>query len=253
MKIIVNGAGGRMGQALCAIIENSGKHTVAARCSIEFTTDAKQGVYASLADYQGEADMIIDFSHHTATAQITAYAKARQLPVVIATTGQTDEELAMIRDTAKAVPVFYSQNMSLGVALLSCLAKIVTKAMPDSDIEIIEKHHNQKLDVPSGTAILLADSIRSVREDSEILVGRHENGKRTKKEIGIHSLRMGGEIGTHEIIFAMGSQVITIKHEAENRGLFAEGAVSAAEFLVSQPKGFYNMDNFLELCYISLQ
>ncbi len=246
MKIIVNGAGGRMGQALCSVIANGGKHTVVAKCSIEFTADPQQGIYTSLADYQGDADMIIDFSHHTATAQVIAYAKARQLPVVIATTGQTEEELALIRAAAADVPVFYSQNMSLGVALLSCLAKIVTKAMPDSDIEIIEKHHNQKLDVPSGTAILLADSIKSVREDSEIVVGRHENGKRRKQEIGIHSLRMGGEVGTHEIIFAMGSQVITIKHEAENRSLFAEGAVSAAEFLVGQSAGFYNMDNILE-------
>lgn len=246
MKIIINGAGGRMGKALTAVIENTEKHTIAAKCSIEFQTDAAQGIYQSLEEFAGEADCIIDFSHHSATKYITDYAVKRNLPIVIATTGQSEQELSIIKQTAEKIPVFYSQNMSLGVALLSCLAKITAKALPDADIEIIEKHHNQKLDVPSGTAILLADSIKSVREESEYLIGRHENGKRTKKEIGIHSIRMGGEIGTHEIIFALGSQVITIKHEAENRNLFAEGAVSAAEFLAKQDAGFYNMDNILE-------
>lgn len=246
MKIIINGAGGRMGKALCSVIENSEKHTVCAKCSIEFETDEANGIFQSLELFSGDADCIIDFSHHTATKDITDYAVRRNLPLVIATTGQTEQELSLIKQTAEKIPVFYSQNMSLGVALLSCLAKITAKAMPDADIEIIEKHHNQKLDVPSGTAILLADSIKSVRSDSEYLVGRHENGKRTKKEIGIHSIRMGGEIGTHEIIFALGSQVITIKHEAENRNLFAEGAVTAAEFLSNQEAGFYNMDNILE-------
>lgn len=246
MKIIVNGAGGRMGTALLAVIENSSKHTAVAKCSIEFQTDESKGIYQSLDEFSGEADCIIDFSHHSATKDITDYAVKRNIPVVIATTGQTEQELSIIKQTAEKIPVFYSQNMSLGVALLSCLAKITAKALPDADIEIIEKHHNQKLDVPSGTAILLADSIKSVRQESEYLIGRHENGKRTKNEIGIHSIRMGGEIGTHEIIFALGSQVITIKHEAENRNLFAEGAVTAAEFLAKQEIGFYNMDNILE-------
>ena len=112
--------------------------------------------------------------------------------------------------------------------------------------EIIEKHHNRKLDVPSGTALLLADSIRSVKDECEYNIGRHENGKRTKTEIGIHAVRMGNEVGTHEVIFATNSQVITLKHEAENRGLFAEGAVTAAEFLIGKEAGYYNMDDILE-------
>ncbi len=245
MKIIVNGAGGRMGQALLSILQNSDKHTVVA-CSIEFQEDKESNIFNDITHCPTNADCIIDFSHHSATESILSFAKENHIPVVIATTGQTDDELSMIKKASEALPVFYSQNMSLGVALLSCLSKIVTKAMPDADIEIIEKHHNQKLDVPSGTAILLANGIRDVREDSEVLVGRHENGKRTKNEIGIHSIRMGGEVGTHEIIFATNSQVITIKHEAENRALFAEGAVTAAEFLVKQENGFYNMDNILD-------
>ncbi len=246
MRIIINGAGGRMGKALSDIILSGEKHTVAAYCSMEFDTDSEKNIYKNIDEFQGEADCIIDFSNHAATEDVVTYAIKRNLPVVIATTGQTEEEKAMIMSASEKVPVFYSQNMSLGVALLSCLAKITAKAFPDADIEILEKHHNQKLDVPSGTAILLADSIKTVKTDAEYVIGRSGYGKRDKKEIGIHSLRMGNEVGTHEIVFAMGSQVITLKHEAENRSLFADGAVSAAEFLVNQEPGFYNMDNIFE-------
>ncbi len=245
MKIIVNGAGGRMGKTLCDLIGKSKKHSLAAAVSMEFETDSEKGIYKSLDEFSGQADMLIDFSNHSATYDVTSYALKKCMPVVIATTGQSEEEMSLIRSASAEVPVFYSQNMSLGVAVLSCLAKIAAKAFPDCDVEIIEKHHNQKLDVPSGTAILLADAIKTVRTDAEYNIGRHEYGKRTKNEIGIHSLRMGGEVGTHEIIFAMGSQVITLKHEAENRSLFAEGAISAAEYLVSQDAGFYNMDSIL--------
>ena len=246
MRLIINGAGGRMGQTLLSLIESSDKYTLAASCSMEFDTDAANNIYKNISEFEGEADCIIDFSNHLATKDVTEYAVKRNLPLVIATTGQTADELSLIREASGSVPLFYSQNMSLGVAVLSCLAKITAKAFPDADIEIIEKHHNQKLDVPSGTAILLADSIKSVKDDCEYNIGRHEYGKRKKNEIGIHAIRMGGEVGTHEIIFAMGSQVLTLKHEAENRSLFAEGALSAADFLVKQEAGFYNMDNILD-------
>lgn len=246
MKITVNGAGGRMGQVLCDLIEKSEKYTLAAKVSAEFETDKENFIFKNISEFSGESDMIIDFSHHSATKDICTYAREKNLPIIIATTGHTEEEIAIINETANFVPLFKSGNMSLGVALVSCLAKIAAKAFPDADIEIIEKHHNQKLDVPSGTALLLADAIKSTREDLTYNIGRHENGKRQKNEIGIHSLRMGGEVGTHEIIFAMGSQVITLKHEAENRSLFAEGALSAADFLITKEAGLYNMDDILE-------
>ena len=246
MKIIVNGAGGAMGRVLCSIIESSEKHEAVALCSLEFTTDKENRIYQSINEYEGEADCIIDFSHHSATEAVTEYAVKRNLPLVVATTGQTDEEKAMIKNASEKIPLFCSANMSFGVAILSCLAKIVAKAMPECDIEIIEKHHNRKLDVPSGTALLLADSIKGVRDECEYNIGRHENGKRTKNEIGIHAVRMGNEVGTHEVIFATNSQVITLKHEAENRGLFAEGSITAAEFLVGKDAGYYNMDDILE-------
>lgn len=235
-----------MGQTLLSLIASSDKYDLAASCSMEFDTDGENNIYKNIAEFDGEADCIIDFSNHLATKDVTEYAVKRNIPLVVATTGQTTEELSMIKEASKVIPLFYSQNMSLGVAVLSCLAKITAKAFPDADIEIIEKHHNQKLDVPSGTAILLADAIKSVKDDCEYNIGRHEYGKRKKNEIGIHAIRMGGEVGTHEIIFAMGSQVLTLKHEAENRSLFAEGALSAADFLVKQEAGFYNMDNILD-------
>lgn len=246
MKIIVNGAGGRMGQVLCSLIEQSDDKSIAAKVSMEFETDEQNLIFKSIDEFNAEADCIIDFSHHSATKTLCDYAVKRSLPLVIATTGHTEDELALIDSAAKSIPVFRSANMSLGVALIGCLAKIAAKAFPQADIEIIEKHHNQKLDVPSGTALLLADAIKTVKPESEYVIGRHENGKRNQNEIGIHSLRMGGEVGTHEIIFATGSQVVTIKHEAENRSLFADGAISAADFLVKQEAGLYNMDDIIE-------
>ena len=235
-----------MGKVLCSLIEESENKTVVAFVSAEFETEKEKHIYQSIGEVTEKADCIIDFSHHSATKELCDYAVKNTLPLVIATTGHTEEENAMVSEAAKTVPVFKSGNMSLGVALVACLSKIAAKAFPDADIEIIEKHHNQKLDVPSGTALLLADSIKQVKKDSEYVIGRHENGKRKKNEIGIHSLRMGNEVGTHEVIFAMGSQVITIKHEAENRGLFAEGALSAADFLVKQEPGLYCMDDIVE-------
>ena len=235
-----------MGKVLCSLIEESENKAVAAFVSAEFETEKEKHIYQSIGEVTEKADCIIDFSHHSATKELCDYAVNHKLPLVIATTGHTEEENAMVSEAAKTVPVFKSGNMSLGVALVACLSKIAAKAFPDADIEIVEKHHNQKLDVPSGTALLLADSIKQVKKDSEYVIGRHENGKRKKNEIGIHSLRMGNEVGTHEVIFAMGSQVITIKHEAENRGLFAEGALSAADFLVKQEPGLYCMDDIVE-------
>ena len=174
------------------------------------------------------------------------YCVRRNLPVIIATTGQSKEELALIDAASKAVPVFLSANMSLGVALLADLAKKAAAVFPDADIEIIEKHHNQKLDVPSGTALLLARRIKEARPEAQFVIGRHENGKRTQKEIGIHSLRLGNEVGIHEIIIATGSETVTLKHEAENRSLFAQGALAAAAYIVGKAPGMYDMRSIIE-------
>ena len=246
MKIIVNGAGGRMGTVLCDLIEASDGFETAAKVSIEFDTNVEKAEFSSLFEFDGEADLIIDFSHHTATEDICKYAAEHSLPVIISTTGHTDDEIAKLKELSESVPVFKSGNMSLGVALVASLSKTAAGFFPDADIEIIEKHHNRKLDVPSGTALLIADEIKTVRPDAEYNIGRHENGLRSKNEIGIHSLRMGNEVGTHEVIISTGTQTITIKHESENRALFADGALSAAKFLLGKPAGLYTMKDMIE-------
>lgn len=241
MRILLNGAGGRMGKALTAMVEKGSRDAVVAAKVDPFA----EGMIPSLAECTATCDCIIDFSNHASTEGLMAYAVANKLPVVVATTGHTAEELAMIQEASKSVPVFHSGNMSLGIALLTKLAQQAAKMFPDADIEIVESHHNQKLDVPSGTALMLAKSVQQARPDATMLVGRHENGKRTKQEIGIHSLRMGNTVGIHEVIVNTGTQVITLKHEAQDRALFAEGALDAALFLLDKAPGLYNMNDIV--------
>lgn len=242
MNIIINGAGGRMGKALRAMLEKKG--FAAAALIDPFVQE--DGMLTSLAEYSGQADCIIDFSNHAGTQALLDYALTRKLPVVICTTGHTPGELDSISNAAEQIPVFRSGNMSLGIAVLTQLVKDAAKMFPDADIEIVESHHNQKLDVPSGTALMLAHSVQEVRQDATLLIGRHENGKRTAQEVGIHSLRMGNTVGIHEVIINTGTQILTLKHEAQDRSLFAEGALSAAQFLVRQKPGLYNMDDIVK-------
>ena len=240
MKLMIHGATGRMGQILC---EKAGAD-LAAKVSPEFEkTEGNE--YQALAQCTDTVDCVVDFSNHAATETLLAYCVERGLPVVIATTGHTAEEKAMIEAAAKKIPVFFSYNMSIGIAALAKLAQTAAAMFPDADIEIVEKHHNQKLDVPSGTALLLADRIADVRPDCEYVIGRHENGKRQKCHIGIHSLRLGNEVGTHEIIIATGSETLTLKHEAENRALFADGALAAAKWLCGRKAGLYDMRDMM--------
>ena len=246
MRVLIHGSTGRMGKILCELLENGYQNlTLAARVSPEETADPASCVYTSLAEVCCDVDCVIDFSHHTAVGGLLEFCVAKNLPVVVATTGHTGEEKAILGEAAKKIPVFFSANMSIGVALLAELAKKAASVFPEANIEIVEKHHNQKLDVPSGTALLLAHRMQEVLTDSVLLVGRHENGKRTAKEIGIHSLRLGNEVGTHEIIIATGSETITLKHEAENRSLFANGALAAAAFLEGKQPGLYSMQDII--------
>ena len=246
MKVLIHGSTGRMGRILCELLTNGYQDlTLTARVSPEETADPANRVYTSLAEVDCDVDCVIDFSHHSAVGSLMDFCVAKNLPVVVATTGQTPEEKAVIAEAAKKIPVFFSANMSIGVALLANLAKKAASVFPDANIEIVEKHHNQKLDVPSGTALLLAHRIQEALTDTVLLVGRHENGKRTAKEIGIHSLRLGNEVGTHEIIIATGAETITLKHEAENRSLFANGALAAAAFLGGKSAGLYSMQDII--------
>ena len=246
MKILIHGSTGRMGKILCDLL-TSGYNglELAAKVSPEETSDPAKCVYTSLEEVSCDVDGVIDFSHHTAVGSLMDFCICKNLPVVVATTGQTPEEKEIIAEAAKKIPVFFSANMSIGVALVAELAKKAASVFPEANIEIVEKHHNQKLDVPSGTALLLAHRIQEALTDTVLLVGRHENGKRTAKEIGIHSLRLGNEVGTHEIIIATGSETITLKHEAENRSLFANGALAAAKFLEGKSAGLYSMQDII--------
>ena len=225
------------------LADMAGAENVSALVDVAFATG--NGKYHALVDFTGEADCVIDFSNHSATQAVTSYCVKRNLPVLIASTGQTPEEHALIREAAAKIPVFTSPNMSVGVALVADIAERVARLFGDCDIEMIEAHHNQKLDVPSGTALMLAHRIQEARENSTLNIGRHENGKRPQNEIGIHSLRYGSEVGTHEIIFSNGLETITIRHDAKNRALFANGALAAAKWLVNQKPGLYGMKDFI--------
>ena len=242
MKYVIHGACGRMGRVLQRVI----RERMPDADLIPVDPMAKdEDVYRALADYDGPADCIIDFSHHSATPTLTDYAAARKLPLVIATTGQTPEELACIEAAAKKVPVLLASNFSLGIVVLTSLARQAAKAFPEADIEIVEIHHNRKLDVPSGTALTLAKAVQSVRPGSRLVIGRHENGKREKDEIDVHSLRMGNIVGVHEIHICTDTQTLTLRHEAHDRALFAEGALTAAQWVVTLEPGLYDMERLL--------
>lgn len=238
MKLIINGANGKMGHILTSM---AGDEAVAL-----VDVNPAEGMYKSLDEFTGEADCVIDFSNHASTQAVMSYCVRRGLPVLVASTGQTEEELALIREASAKVPVFLSPNMSIGVALVADLAERVARIFGECDIELVEAHHNQKLDVPSGTALMLAKRIQEAREDLTFNVGRHDNGKRTQNEIGIHSLRYGSEVGTHEVIFSNGLETITLRHDAKDRALFARGALSAARWLVKQGAGLYGMREYLK-------
>ena len=246
MDILICGIGGRMGREVAALTLAGCRESKPVAGFDILPVDTRD--FPSYTDWNAVReipDCIIDFSHHSGTEAMLAFAVSKKIPVVLSTTGHTEEELAAIRHAAEQIPVFFSANMSVGVALLAELAKKTAKAMPDAEIEIIEKHHNRKLDAPSGTALLLAEAIRKVRTNAKLIFGRYGQGKRDPNEIGIHAIRMGNIVGDHEIIVGTDTQTITLRHEAHSRALFAEGAICAAEFLIQQPAGLYNMQDFL--------
>ena len=238
MKAVICGANGAMGKLICGILEDE----VAGKVSI----DGENGVPKTFAELgYVQADVVIDFSHHTAVADVLNYAKSVGAAAVIGTTGHTAEEKALIDAAAAEIPVFYSGNMSLGIAVLCRLAKEAAGYFPDADIEIVEIHHNRKVDAPSGTAHMLFHAIQEVRPGAVENCGRAGEGRRTKDEIGISSLRMGSVVGVHEVHIHTGTQHLTLKHEAVTRAMLADGAVAAARFMVGKAKGLYNMDNML--------
>lgn len=243
MRVIVHGAKGHMGQITTDLVKKGYDGAIFATAVDAFSED--KDVYKSLNDVTEKADVVIDFSHHSATKAVCDYCKEKNIPVVIATTGQNEEEKKIIEETSKTIPVFFSANMSIGIAVLASFAKQAAAMMKDADIEIVEVHHNRKLDAPSGTALLLAEEIKESRPEARIVCGRNGQQKRDKNDIGINSVRMGNVVGIHEVYISSPTQTITLKHEAHDRALFSEGAIKAAEFVVTKPSGLYNMKDLL--------
>ena len=244
MNILLNGFSGFMGTEVVKLASAGYR---GARVTVGVDPAAKDSedvalfrILDDITDTTG-IDCIIDFSHHSCVCALLDFAKENSIPTVVCTTGHTEDELRAIRSAALEIPVFFSANMSLGVALLVDLAKRAALAMPEAEIEIIEKHHNRKLDAPSGTALMIANALTEVRPEAYTNLGRSGNGKRAREEIGIHAIRMGNIVGEHEVIIGTQNQTITLKHEAHSRALFAEGALAAAEFLVGMKPGLYDM------------
>ena len=251
MRVLLCGFGGYMGKEVQKTARKPENHMeIVGGIDACFEGEAQVPVARSFDEARklfpaGCADCIIDFSHHSAACGLLAFAADGGFPIVVATTGHTPEELEAIRAASEKIPVFFSANMSVGIALLVKLAKITAAAMPGAEIEIIEKHHDRKLDAPSGTAVMLAKELMTVRPDSRIVEGRSGHGKREFNDIGIHAIRMGNIVGEHEVIFGTANQTVTLKHEAHDRALFADGAATAAAFLVGKPAGLYDMHSLL--------
>ena len=238
MRAVLWGANGAMGKLIADLLGDE----IVGKVSI----DGENGV-ARTGEALGlvEADVVIDFSHHSAAADVLAYAKRIGAAAVIGTTGHTVGEKALIHAAAEEIPVFYAGNVSLGIAVLCRLVKQAAAFFPDADIEIVETHHTRKVDAPSGTALMLFNAVKEVRPNAVANCGRSGEGKRTKEEIGIHALRLGSVVGVHEVHIHTQNQSLTLRHESGSRAMLAEGAVDAAKFMVGKEKGLYNMESIL--------
>ena len=238
MRAVICGANGAMGRLICAGLGEQ----VVGRVSIDGENNVPR-TFAQLGCV--EADVVIDFSHHTAVADVLAYARQIGAAAVIGTTGHTEEEKEMIFAAAREIPVFYAGNVSLGIAVLCRLVKEAVRFFPEADVEIVEIHHTRKVDAPSGTAHMLFNAVREVRPNAWENCGRSGEGRRTRDEVGVHSLRMGNVVGVHEVHIHTGTQTLVLKHESGSRAMLADGAVDAAKFMVGKPKGLYNMESIL--------
>lgn len=247
LKFILSGCCGKMGRVITQIIENDPDCEIIAGVDIYEDNSLGFKVYKDFSELP-KADAIIDFSHPALLDKLLCFAKDTKTPLVIATTGYNDKEIAKIKDFSNKVAIFFSFNMSLGINLLVSLAKKATSVLGnDFDIEIIEKHHNQKIDAPSGTAIMLANAINETANGSMIYeYDRHsKRQKRSKNEIGIHSVRGGTIVGEHEVIFAGDNEVISLTHQAFSKNVFAFGAVKAAKFICGKSPSLYDMNNII--------
>ena len=246
LRVIINGYSGSMGKVLTKCVNEDSELQLVCGVSKD-DLDVPFKTYHKMSDVEESADVIIDFSHHSTIDDVLGYATKTKTPLVIATTGFNEDELGKIKEASSIIPIFHSSNMSLGVNVLVKLVKEAAKALNGFDIEIIEKHHNKKLDAPSGTAVMIANGVKEVLPDTECIYGRYgRSEKRSSNEVGIHAIRGGTIVGEHTAIFAGHDEIVEIKHTAQSKDIFAKGAIAAAKFLVNQKAGYYNMNNILD-------
>ncbi len=245
MRIILTGYEGHMGREVRASAARRADAEIV--CGVDPAAEGADGICVkSIADCRADADVIIDFSHHSLTEQLLAFAKARKLPLVLATTGQTEAEKALIADAAKEIPLFLAANYSLGIAVLTDLVKQTLSLYPDAEVEILEQHHDRKLDAPSGTALALLRAVQDVRPAAKAVMGRAGQGRRQPEDVGMHAIRMGNTVGIHEVIIGTQNETLTLRHEAHSRGVFADGSLKAAAFLMGKGPGLYDMKDLLK-------
>lgn len=249
IKIVISGANGHMGKVISSVISERDDCKTIAGIDINTETYADFPIVSSPAELNEKPDVIIDFSHPSALDKLLDYCLSTGTPIVIATTGYNEEQTAKIKKASEQIPVFFTFNMSLGINLLTKLAKTAAEILGDQfDIEIVEKHHNQKIDAPSGTAIMLANAINDTLNDRcHYVYDRHsQRKKRDKNEIGIHSIRGGTIVGEHDIIFSGRDEVITLSHHASSKEVFAVGSVNAAVFISNKTAGMYDMSQLID-------
>lgn len=247
-KIILCGANGKMGKVIQSVVSAREDCEIVAGVDLN-TTSENFPVYSSINDINEKADVIIDFSNPALLEDLLGYSQSNKLPLVIATTGYDDNQKSMIQSASENAPVFFTYNMSIGINLLANLAKKAVAVLGnDFDIEIVEKHHNQKIDAPSGTALMLADAIcEEIDKPMKYEYDRHsKREKRSKDEIGMHAIRGGTIVGEHDIIFAGRDEIITLSHSARSKEIFAVGAVNAAVFMAGKDAGMYTMKEMIE-------
>ena len=249
IKMILSGCNGRMGQAVTRLCKNRTDLSIVAGFDMNAVKLADYPVYADPMEFAGQADVLVDFSNSAALSHLLDYCTDKKLPCVLCTTGYSEDQLVQISHASETIPVFRSGNMSLGINLLIQLVKKASAVLGENfDVEIIEKHHNQKVDAPSGTALMLADAAASaLPHESEYVYDRHSvRQKRSREEIGISSIRGGTIVGEHDVLFCGPDEVVELKHTATSRDVFANGALSAALYLAAvKAPGMYSMDDVL--------
>ena len=249
VNVILSGCGGKMGKVVSETVKSRSDIKIVAGVDKFSAGGLGYNVYESFVDIKESADVIIDFSHPSLFSSLVSFSKDKKIPVVMCTTGLSREQIDELYKLSEDVAVFYSANMSLGVNLIIDLCKKAASALYGSfDIEIIEKHHNQKIDAPSGTALMIADAMKSVlSKDIYYELDRaSKREKRSVNEIGISAVRGGNIVGEHEVIFAGKDEVISISHKAYSKEIFALGAVNAAVYLAGRKSGLYNMESMLK-------